>query len=67
MFLKGIYAYVIQRVQSEFGEMYHYITWSPVNPLQWMGAVVMTGPTAHKKTKQKKNLNPHKSSPSINI
>ncbi len=34
--------------QNRFGKMYHYITCSPVDPLQWMGAVRMrVETTAH--------------------
>ncbi len=45
--------------------MYYYITWSPVDPLQWMGAVIMTGPNSNQKYIY--HSNPHKSSPSINV
>ncbi len=31
-----------------FGEMYHYITYSSTDPLQWMGAVRMRVQTADK-------------------
>ncbi len=34
--------------QNRFGEMYHYITCSPMDPLQWMGAVRMRVQTADK-------------------
>ncbi len=34
--------------QSRFGEIKHYITWSPMYPLQWMGAVRMRVQTADK-------------------
>jgi len=33
---------------EQFGEMYHYITCSPMDPLQWMGAVRMKVQTADK-------------------
>ncbi len=46
-----------------FGEIQHYITFSPMDPLQWMGAVRMRVQTADKNV----TMNQHEPSPSINI
>ncbi len=45
-----------------FGEMYHSITCSLMDALQWMGAVRMRVQTA-----DQNHNNPHHSSPSVNI
>ncbi len=42
----------LQAIQDvdEFGEIWHFVTCSPMDPLQWMGAVRMRIQTADKKT-----------------
>ncbi len=49
--------------QKRFGEISHCITCTPVDPLQWMGAVRMRDLTAGKNI----TSNPHDSSPLINV
>ncbi len=49
--------------QNRFWEMYYYITCSPMDSLQWMGAIRMRVQTADKNI----TSNPQHSSPPVNV